>query len=63
MLVKNADDLKRVLREMKEKRIIKDQTYCEYALLILGATTPEQLDEIAYDLNEIRRPLYRPVSF
>lgn len=63
MLAKNADDLKRVLREMKKKRIIKNQTYCDYALLIVGATRPEQLDEIAYDLDEIRRPLYRVVSF
>jgi hypothetical protein len=63
MLVTNTDDLKRVLREMKEKGMIKNQTYCDYALLILGATTLEQLDEIAYDLDEIRHPLYRPISF
>jgi hypothetical protein len=63
MLRKNTEYLRRELDWLKAKHMINGEIHRDYMLLILGANTPEQLDEISYDLAEICRSMYRPVSF
>jgi hypothetical protein len=62
MLAKNPNHLRRELDWLKAKHIIDGEIYRDYLLLISNANAPEQLDQIAYDLADLRRPLCRPVS-
>ena len=59
---RKLQNLKRVLKNIKEEGIIHDGTYRDYMVLISNAQMADQLDEIAKDLFEIREPMRHSVS-
>jgi len=55
--------LLKLLRSLRQERLINDGSYYDYMLLIWKAKTIDQLDEIAHDLAEISEPLSHSISF
>lgn len=53
MMRKRRESLLRVVRVLRQRRIIAEGSYYDYMSLILTAETPDQLKEIAIDSAEI----------
>ena len=53
MMRKRRKNLSKVVRVLRQRRIIAKGSYYDYMSLILSAETPDQLEEIAIDFAEI----------
>jgi hypothetical protein len=62
MLRNKVENLLKELNRLNREGIINNDTYSDYALLILTVSTQEQFNEIVHDLTEIQHPVYRALS-